>query len=296
MFALTRVVRDLVLRPERPRPDLPDRLERPGASTDVTAGLRTLARLALGPLADLPRRASELPELLRVLGERGLAIPASRRRAPNGALALKALLGFVRSEGELREGYLSLLTATMDRSVADEVHPSFLDVLAQLNGDELRLLASWEVPGPFPLITLSSRLRHGGGSRVELRHFSLLGERAGCADPARTPAYLDNLARMGLVEIRPTRMTDDVRMFQELEEHPTVAAARERIETQPPVRIGPIAEPIVADVQYRSLTMTAFGRQFRGACFFRPDGGSHHTTSTEIAREMSRASHQPTPV
>jgi hypothetical protein len=260
MFALTRVVRDLVVRPNRST-----------STPDLGAGIRTLARLALAPIAALPKTAARLPDLLRTLGERGLAIPAARRRTPNAMLAMRALSGFVRSEREVRDGYLSLLTATMDNAVADDVHPAFIDMLAQLGGDELRLLASLGSEGPFPLLSLSSRLRHGGASRVELRHFSLLGDRAGCDRPQRTPAYVDNLARLGLVEIRPTRITDDVRMFQDLEEHPLVVAARARIEGQPPVRIGPISEPIVVDVQYKSLFVTAFGRQFRNACFFRPD-------------------------
>jgi len=268
MFSLTRVVRDLVVNPAR---SSGTGLTAPHPSTGWGAGLRTLGRVALGPLSALPRTAAELPELLRVLGERGLAIPAHRRCSPNPGLALRALAGFVRADGVMRDGYLSLLTATMDRALAENVHPAFLDLLGQLSSDELRLLASLAQGGPFPLVSLSSRLRHGGATRVELRHFSLLGFRAACDHPERTPAYLDNLARLGLIEIRPTRITDDVRMFAELEEHPTVLAARARIEEQPPVRIGPISEPIVADVQYKSLFVTAFGRQFGVACFFRPD-------------------------
>jgi Abortive infection alpha len=260
MFSLTRVVRDLVINPGRPP-----------ATPNLGSGFRTLARLAISPISSLPRTAARLPELMRALGARGLAIPPERRCTPNAGLAMRALAGFVRGDGALREGYLSLLTATMDRSVAADVHPAFIDLLGQLNGDELRLLTSWGGGGPFPLLSLSSRLRHGGASRVELRHFSVLGMRAACDDPHKTPAYLDNLARLGLVEIRPTRVTDDVRMFVELENHPTVVMARARIEDQPPVRIGPISEPIVADVQYKSLYVTAFGRQFRAACFFRPD-------------------------
>ena len=115
------------------------------------------------------------------------------------------------------------------------------------------------------------RLQHGGGSRVELRHFSLLGERSACQHSDRTPAYLDNLARLGVVEIRPTRVTDDVRMFQPVETHPTIVAARTRIESQPAVRVGPLSEAIVADLNYKSLFLTSFGRQFRDVCFFRPD-------------------------
>jgi hypothetical protein len=271
MFSLTRVVRDLVV---SPRPSTETGLANVGGSNAAKVfrgGFQTLARVAFGPISAVPRTAAQLPELLRALGERGLAIPAERRCTPNASLALRALAGFVRGDGAIREGYLSLLTATMDRAVADHVHPAFLDLLGQLGSDELRLLASLQAGGPFPLLSLSSRLRHGGATRVELRHFSLLGIRAGCENSQRTPAYLDNLARLGLIEIRPTRITDDVRMFAELEDHPTVVAARARIEEQPPVRIGPISEPIVADVQYKSLSLTAFGRQFQVAIFFRPD-------------------------
>jgi hypothetical protein len=261
---LTRVVKDLIVPPA------------PGGAArgDRSAGLRTLARVALGPVMALPQTARGLPDLLLALGQRGAAIPAARRRAPNAALALKALAGVVRSAGGVRDGYLSLLTATMDRAVADDVHPAFVDLLGQLADDEMRLLATLNGGGPFPLLSLSSRLRHGGASRVELHHFSLLGVRAGCQRPERAPAYLDNLHRLGLVEIRPTRVTDDVRMFQDLEADPTVAAIRARIEAEPAVHLGPISETIVADIQYKSLFVTPFGQQFRAACFFRPELGT----------------------
>lgn len=263
MFSLTRVVKDLVVSQGRA-----------GIASSWESGLRTLARVALAPVAAVPRTATQLPELLRTLGERGMAIPAERRRAPSPGLALRALVGFIRGDGILRDGYLSVLTATMDRAVADDVHPSFVDLLGQLGSDELRLLASLNTMGPYPLLSLSSRLRHGGASHLELRHFSLLGQDARCESPERTPAYLDNLARLGLVEIRPTRIADDIRAFEELERHPAVVAARARVEGQPPVRIGPVSEPIVADIQYKSLFVTAFGRQFRAACFFRPEAVS----------------------
>src|SRR3954464_3407914 len=206
MFALTRVVKDLIASPGRSSSSSSS-----SSSSERGAGLRALARVALGPVAALPRTALGLPELLLTIGQRGSAIPPARRRTPNATLALKALAGVVRSAGTVRDSYLSLLTATMDRAVADDVHPAFIDLLGQLSDDELLLLATLGGPGPYPLVSVSSRLRHGGASRVELHHFSLLGERAGCARPDRTPAYLDNLNRLGLVEIRPTRITDDVR-------------------------------------------------------------------------------------
>jgi len=262
MFALARAVKDLLVPSPVPRSG--------AASAERGDGLRMLARVALGPAVALPQTARGLPGLLVALSQRSAAIPPERRQSPNPTLALKAMAGIVISEGAVRDGYLSLLTATMDRDVADDVHPAFPDLLGQVNDDELLLLRHLDGPDPFPVLSVSSRLRHGGASRVELHHFSLLGERAGCRRPERTPAYLDNLTRLGFTELRATRVTDDTRMFEELEEHPTVVAARARIESQPSVRIGPLSETIVADVQYQSLFMTPFGQQFRAACFFVP--------------------------
>jgi hypothetical protein len=261
MLSLTRVVRDLVVPPAR----------NGGAQVALGAGLRALGRVALSPLGAVPRAAARLPELIVALGSQGQAIPVGRRRAPDPGLALRALGGYLRGDADVRAGYLSILTAAMDSAVAGNVHPAFLGVLGQLGGDEMRLLASLDGDGPHPLLNVSSRLQHGGGSRVELRNFSVLGARAGCARPDLVPAYLDNLGRLGLIEIRPTRVTDDVRMFQELEDHPDVKQVRARIEAQPAARLGPISEPIVADIQYRSMFITAFGRQFKGACAYRPD-------------------------
>src|SRR5262245_3940944 len=136
MFSLTRVVKDLVIR-------------RDGSAAapvegepDLGQGLMALARVALSPLGSVPRAAAGLPDLLRTLGARGRAIPSGRRQAPDPTLALRALAGLVRGDDAVRGSYLSLLIATMDRAVAADVHSAFLDVLRQLDGDELKLLAS----------------------------------------------------------------------------------------------------------------------------------------------------------
>jgi hypothetical protein len=233
-------------------------------------GWNALAQLAWAQVSGLPGAALSLPELLREMAGRTLAIPAHRRRPPAPALVLRVLGRLVRAEPDMREAYLSLLAAAADRATADGVHPAFIEVIRQLTRDELRILAVLDPVEPAPVLSVSSRLRHGGGSRVELRNFSLLGDRAGCRASGRTPAYLDNLARLGLVELRPTRVTDDVRMFEEVEAHSDVVAARAAIEARPPVRVGPLTEAIVADVSYKSLFLTAFGRQFREVAFYRP--------------------------
>jgi len=98
----------------------------------------------------------------------------------------------------------------------------------------------------------------------------LLGEAAGVVHAERMPLYLDNFCRLGLTELRPTRMSEDTRMFTALENHPTVLKLRASIEAQLPVQLGTVTEAIVADVQFISLSVTALGRQFQRICTYQP--------------------------
>ena len=280
MFGLDRVAKALSLRtplrtPSRTSSRAPAVAQVPAVGSSERPPLDDIARLAWGQVAALPAAIRGAPDLVRGLStsvaERLLAIPASRRRAPSPAFTVRVLSRLVRADGgDVRDAYVSLLAAASDSAFADVVHPAFLEVMNQLHRDELRILRTFDHDGPFPVVSVSSRLQHGGGSRVELRHFSLLGKRAGCRNPERTPAYLDNLARLGLIEIRATRVTDDLRVFEDLESYPAVMAVRAAIEQRPPVRVGPVSEAIVADVNYKSLLVTSFGRQFHDVCFHRP--------------------------
>jgi len=108
---------------------------------------------------------------------------------------------------------------------------------------------------------------------TELRNFSLLGETSGCEHPERAPLYIDNLCRLGLTELRPTRVSDDTRVFRSVEQHREVTAAMGRIASRAPGLAGleATADPIVPDLQRKGLYVTAFGRQFYEACEYRPE-------------------------
>jgi len=260
---VARVIRDLVV---RPRSD--DQM----ADRDLGSGLQVLVKLAAAPLRSLPETAARLPSMLRELGERRRGIPPARRTIPNPALALGAITGSLTNDDVLRTRYLNLLAASMDRATSGHVHPGFLTVLRQLTPDETRIFSRFEGDGPYPVISIQSHPKHGGARRTELRNFSLLGEEAGCEHPHRVPMYLDNLCRLGLTELRPTRLSEDTRMFKPLETHAEVKGLMAQIASRPPennARNG--NDPWVADVQYKYLFVTSFGRQFYDACEYRPE-------------------------
>jgi len=241
-----------------------------GGIANVNGGLQALAGIALAPLRMVPDLAARVPGTLRELGERVAAIPGGQRRAPAVAFAAQALAGSVRHTATVRERYLNLLAAAMDGARADRVHPAFLTVLRQMTPDEVRIVSLFQHDGPFPVVTVQARHKYGAPVSTELRHFSLLGEAAGCEHPERAPLYIDNLCRLGLTELRPTRVSDDTRVFRAVEEHPEVAAATARIAGRSP-GLERADDPIVADLQRKGLYVTAFGRQFYEACEYRPE-------------------------
>jgi hypothetical protein len=260
----TRAIRDLVLRPGREL-----------AIGGLRSGLGAMAVLASGPLRELPGVAARVPGTLRDLGERVTAIPGQRRRAPALAFAAQALAGGVRQGKAMRERYLNLLAAAMDSETSARVHPAFLSILRQLTADEVRIIGMFQHDGPYPLLTVGARYKFGGAIRTELRLFSPLAVEAGCEQPERLPLYVDNLCRLGITELRKTRVADDTRPFRALEAHPTVKAAIARVEarTPAPLATAPVADddPVVADLQRQALYVTSFGRQFYEACEYRPD-------------------------
>jgi hypothetical protein len=263
----TRVIRALMVRPGR---DLAL-----GGMAGVNSGLQALAQLALGPLKVVPDIAARVPETLRELGERVTSIPGGQRRAPAVGFAAQALAGSVRNTPTVRERYLNLLAASMDRGRADRVHPAFLEVLRQMTADEVRIVSLFQHDGPYPVVTVQARHKFGGAVGTELRNFSLLGELGGCEHPERAPLYIDNLCRLGVAELRPARVSDDTRVFRAVEEHANVKAALARIAGRAhPASSQDVADgadTIVADLQRKGLYITAFGRQFYEACEYRPE-------------------------
>lgn len=261
----TRAIRALML---RPRAD-------GGAETALGGGLQVVARLAMSPLGFVPQAAARVPAMLRELGERRRAIPERRRQAPNPVLTAQILSESLRADEVLRERYLNLLAASMDSATARGVHPAFLAVLRQITPDEARIFSLFDTDGPYAVITVQARRKFGGYTHVELRNFSLLGDKAGCDFPERAPMYLDNLIRLGLCEMRAARVSEDARIFTAVEQHPRVKDTIARIEARHPPQLGGgDDEPIVADIQRKYLFVTAFGRQFFDACEYRPEAES----------------------
>ena len=217
--------------------------------TSVRAGIR-LARGAANsesPAALFQDAEAELRHYLREL----LGI---RERDRNGATPAAATSrpkpredGRV-SAATLRERGAELLRRSADIDYDDEGHPAYVQILEQLAPDEARILRLLVLEGPQPSVDV----RTGGAlgalhSELVAPGLSMIAAQAGCRRPDRLHAYLDNLARLGLIWFSREALPD-VRRYQVLEAQPDVAEAMERAGRGRTVR--------------RSIHLTAFGEDF----------------------------------
>jgi len=135
-------------------------------------------------------------------------VPQERIQTPHPTIAGPALeaLRFAVNEPSLRDLYINLLSTSMDVESAYKAHPAFVEIIRQLTPDEARVIEVFVNQGALPLISVNAYSDDGNTLIAVLRHFSLIGKQANCVCPELIPSYLDNLSRLGIVEILSGRL------------------------------------------------------------------------------------------
>ncbi len=197
--------------------------------------------------------SSKVSEKLQNTPEEEIVTPKLNVAGP----ALESLR-YTGHEASLRELYANLLAASMDSLTSAGAHPGFVEILKQITPDEAKILKLFVNHRPFPLLDVrrESTRPNGGGSDI-LKSFSVLGEEAGCENANLTPAYLDNLSRLGLIEIPTFLEYTAPNVYDPLENHPTVASIKQQLENTPNQR---------CEIQRKGAQATQLGRQFISIC------------------------------
>jgi predicted transcriptional regulator len=182
-------------------------------------------------------------------------------RQPNLAIAGPAIehLRYVLHEPAIANMLARLLAVAMDGHLAPQAHPAFVNIIANLSADEARLLMYFLKDEPLSLITLrwdySPESSKQGGKEV-LQNFSHLALRAQCLHPQLCATYVDNLCRLGLVEIPPFYQYLE-ESYADIEADPLVRSLITDIES---------SKERVAAVERKGLRITTLGKQFIRTC------------------------------
>ena len=146
------------------------------------------------------------------LAKKAENIPPENRQPPDPMLAAKIIPALNAAFGKenLREMFLNLLAAAMNKTQAGIVLPAFVEVIKQLSPDEALIFRHIVAHAPyFPVIDV--KLHRGlfdGGYSVPVSNYTHLALAAKCQRPESACVYADNLSRLGLIAIHKRTFHD----------------------------------------------------------------------------------------
>lgn len=199
-----------------------------------------------------------LQERLKDVAEERLQAPPPEIGGP-----IIEALRFEGQRPDLRELYVNLLATAMDRETAQKAHPGFTECLRQMTPDEARIMGRFDSLKGQPIVTLYERFDNGTKT-IWLRRYSHIGRKAGCEFPEweTTSAYLDNLARLGLLEIIEDEHIVDESEYTPLEQDPEIRSRARIIDAQSK---NETTRPAYF-IERGFMRRTRFGAQFYDAC------------------------------
>lgn len=185
-------------------------------------------------------------------------VPPDEVQEPKPHIAVPAIeaLRYTGAESDLAELYANLLATSMDKATAYRAHPAFVDMIKSMSPDEAKIMRFLALSGDQPLINIKLVLNEQGHFRTIHRHLSLIGIKSQCAHPPLAPNYLDNLARLGLIET-PDRFFTAEAPYQEIESHPQVISIKDSLSK---------TEGTKVEIEKLKVEITDLGKQFIRAC------------------------------
>lgn len=228
----------------------------PALST-VGTTLEGVVRVALAPVTAMvwgyKKIAAFLDKAIPAYFEKR-RIAKEKIKSPDPAVAVPILcaMTYTSHREEIRDMFVNLLGASMNADSTDS-HPSFVEIIKQITPDECRMLKYLHSDSRMPIVKYRYKVDENGGEADLTPYFSDICQRADCELPQKFPEYLDNLHRLGLVEIFYDRFLTDEKYYDELRANPDL----------PKVKVSGQIEVIEKKSFYE---LTAFGQKFCSVC------------------------------
>ncbi len=163
------------------------------------------------------------------LQEKAASIPPEELIEPKASVAGPALQGlaFAHEEEDLKDLFLELLAAAMDKRKANVVHPAFVDIVKQLEAQETRHLKVILGADILPIANLVRRHKSEGSQIIMRRHVLDMTDDEGAPSIEEgLGAMVDNWVRLGLITVSYTDTLTDERRYEWLSARPEASEYR----------------------------------------------------------------------
>jgi hypothetical protein len=233
------------------------------AAKEVGKALGTVAKtvnIVLAPIKVLVWGYEQIENFVNEkVSEKLKDIPSERITTPPPEVVGPALesLKFTGHKEDLRNLFANLIANSMDSATLRNAHPGFVEIIKNISSEEAKILKLFTKKQLLPLIDIRNENKDGTGGRDILKNFSQIGEFSGCVDISLVPSLLNNLCRLGILEIPSGMHLTKIELYKPLEQSTTAQALKIAIEKNE-------KQKIIFNRKY--ITLTTYGKQFCDTC------------------------------
>lgn len=128
---------------------------------------------------------------------------------------------------QLKQRGEQLLSKSAEVGRSEAFHPAYPSILEELAADEARILRLLATEGRQASLDVYNKPYIPFKSTLVARNLSMVGSDSGCRNPTRTPIYLQNLDRLGLIRFSDEPV-ENLKRYQVLDAQPHIEAAIEQ--------------------------------------------------------------------
>jgi hypothetical protein len=205
------------------------------AMKELSKGTLTIAKainVALAPVSLLVWGFDQIKGYLETsLAKKLENIPSENIQPPDPSIAVPTIeaLRYTGQKEELREMFSNLLANAMDKKTASATHPSFVEIIKQINSDEAKIINLLDSSKAHPIVKVKFVNQENDHFNELLKNFSLLPYQARCVHPQFGPSYLENIERLGLAEISYAHYVSLPNSYDSLIDHPVINKHRDYV-------------------------------------------------------------------
>lgn len=229
------------------------------AAKQVGQSLETVTKtvnIALAPIKALVWGYDQIENFItNRVSEKLKNVPSENITTPKPEVAGPAVeaLRYSGHNLNLRELYANLIANAMDKSTIHLAHPGFVEILKNISSDEAILLQAFLANSNYPLLDVRAKIVNGSGYSVIYSNFSHLHKIVNVERPDLIPSYLDNLSRLGIIDIPALTHITTPKAYDLLETDKELDGLKHHIENIMKRKV---------ELNKKMVKLTSFGIQF----------------------------------
>lgn len=188
-------------------------------------------------------------------------VPLENVVPPKASIAVPTIeaLRYTADEEELHELFLNLLASSMNKNESSSALPCFVEIIKQLTSDEAKIMAFFKTKQSIPFIIVRAHENESSFFGINiLSKYTCIGKKISCSDLKIVNSYLDNLDRLGLIEINDQHNYKDKNEYNDLKNDKYIKQIEDLIRQRENYNFPKIEEGIIK--------LTDLGKLFTEIC------------------------------